>query len=184
MRMADALPWPLVALGAEGQCLGSNRAGARALVDGRVLRRDEQGRVVASEPARRADWDQALRRAAAGELVALHWAGRRQPLQGLLRRLSGGPGPMELMLTLSPDGAAGLDLQAYAQQHGLSPAEARVLALLAEGLDAAAVAARLGVSLATVRAQLQALRRKTRQPRTAGVLLELSRLPPRLAGPM
>lgn len=52
-------------------------------------------------------------------------------------------------------------LNALGRHHGLTGAEVRVLGLLAGGQDAAAMAASLGVSLATVRTHIRALFDKT-----------------------
>lgn len=183
-RMADALPWPLLALAPDGWVLHANQAAERLLDLGRPLRRDLQGRIAASQAVQQAAWQDALDKACAGQRVTLRWPGVPRALNGTLQRLPGHAGRDALLLALSPPGGAGLDASAYAQSFQLTPAEERVLSLLAAGADTAAAAAALGVSSSTVRTHLRALRSKTGHPTTAALLLDMGRLPPTLLDPM
>lgn len=183
-RVADALPWPLMALAADGWVLYANWAAEQLLDKGRPLRRDALGRVVASEVPQPVAWKDALDRASAGHSVPLHWPRHPLPLHGTLQGLPNPRGRDSLLLTLTPPDAAGPDIGTFAQTFQLTPAEQRVLSLLAAGADAAGVVAIFGVSTSYVRLHLQALRRKTGHTTTAALLLTISRLPPALAGPM
>ena len=64
-------------------------------------------------------------------------------------------------------GATRLPWRRVAVQHGLTQAEARLAVALCEGLSVEEAAARFGVSLATVRAQLKAVFAKTGTRRQA-----------------
>jgi len=71
------------------------------------------------------------------------------------------------------------DLTALARLYGLTSTEARVLSLLLEGRDTAAIAAEMRIAMATLRSHLKALFQKTHTGRQA----ELVRLALQLAGP-
>jgi DNA-binding CsgD family transcriptional regulator len=182
-RMADALPWPLLLLETDGRLLHANAAGRRLLAAGRPLQMNGP-QLQPAAAAHRADFADAMVRARAGRPVVLRWPGRPGGYRGSLQALGDrAGGPALLLLALTPTQGSGRDLEAYAQAHRLSTAEARVLTLLAEGLSTPAAATRLGVSVSTVRSQVMALRRKTGHARVADLLLDLGRLPPLLAPP-
>jgi DNA-binding CsgD family transcriptional regulator len=182
VRMADALPWPLVALAPDAWVLHANQAAERLLDLGRPLRRDSQGRIKATQASHQAAWEAALDRACAGHGVSLRWPGHPVALRGTLHRLPGDEGGVALLLALSLPSGAGQDLATYAQAFQLTPAEQRVLSLLVAGADTAGAAVILGVSTSTVRSHLRALRRKTGQHSTVALLLAINALPPLPAG--
>lgn len=66
-----------------------------------------------------------------------------------------GERPLILATLFSPDQMRGLDPFALGDVFGLTPTQARVAVLLAEGLTAAQIGLRLGVALSTVRTHLR-----------------------------
>ena len=68
----------------------------------------------------------------------------------------------------------------FAREHGLTPAEARVLAGLCEGQAPIDIARQQGVAISTVRAQIGAIRSKTGSPSIPALVRQLAVLPPLL----
>jgi DNA-binding CsgD family transcriptional regulator len=68
----------------------------------------------------------------------------------------------------------------FAREHGLTPAEARVLAGLCEGQPPIDIAKQQGVAISTVRAQIGAIRAKTGSPSIPALVRQLAVLPPLL----
>jgi DNA-binding CsgD family transcriptional regulator len=188
-RAADALALPLLLLSVDGRLLHANAAGHKLLVAATWLRLDEAGRVrtapepsaaSARTPALTQALTHALAAAAAGTPQWLRAPGQALPGASLsvvrLPALRGGDA-VTLLLTVTDPGTAA-DLSAFAQLHGLTPAETRVLVLLCQGRTQSEAAATLGVSLATLRSHAAALRRKTGHRRLTTLLQAVARLPP------
>jgi DNA-binding CsgD family transcriptional regulator len=68
----------------------------------------------------------------------------------------------------------------FAREHGLTPAEARVLAGLCDGRSPNDIADQQGVAISTVRAQIGAIRSKTGSPSIPALVRQLAVLPPLL----
>lgn len=201
--LVDALVWPLMLLNSDGRLLHANRAALRALGTQRHLRLGPQQCVQAADPARADEFQAALVAAHAGQRRLMHWPGPEDgtatvmPLpatggsNGLVER-----GPVilvalgmasacagfepELLATPGAEQAvpADADTSAYAKAHALSRAEARVLQRLALGDSPARAARALGVSVATVRSQAAAIRRKTGHRGTAALVSAAARNSP------
>ena len=71
-----------------------------------------------------------------------------------------------------------LSVQGYARSHGLSAAEARVLALLCQGLPPSEIAAQIGVAISTVRSQIGNIRIKTGAESIRALVRQVAVLPP------
>lgn len=71
-----------------------------------------------------------------------------------------------------------LAAQWFARNHGLTPAETRVLAGLCEGRPPGAIAAAQGVALSTVRSQIGSIRAKTGAPSIRALVRQVVVLPP------
>ena len=71
-----------------------------------------------------------------------------------------------------------LSRDAFARQHALTLAEARVLKQLCEGERPSDIAPTLGVQLSTVRTQISSIRAKTGTRDIAQVVRHVGRLPP------
>jgi DNA-binding CsgD family transcriptional regulator len=66
----------------------------------------------------------------------------------------------------------------FAREHGLTPAEARVLAALCDGQPPRQIASALGVALSTIRSQLGAIRAKTGAASIRTLVRQVAVLPP------
>jgi DNA-binding CsgD family transcriptional regulator/PAS domain-containing protein len=131
------------------------------------------GRLALGDPRAQAALEGAARRLAGprpehGEVrIALPRPGGQPPrVVTVLPALGDGPsavatGARLLILVADPEGAAAPDPAALARAFGLTAAEARVAALAAGGTHVDIIAARLGVSANTVKAQLKAVYLKT-----------------------
>lgn len=71
-----------------------------------------------------------------------------------------------------------LSAEAFARQHGLTPAELRVLKQLCAGHPAAEIAMMRSVALTTVRTQISSVRDKTGSPSIGAPVRSVARLPP------
>lgn len=191
-QVADALAWPLLLLSVEGQLLLANLAARQLLRKGTPLRLSTQRLLAPSDPRDGPAFQCALQAAAAGDSPQLlHWHGaaNKGRISASLTRLAGDsaavPGGPTLLLALGAADAHSNDLRAFASQHGLSPAETRVLQRLALGESSADAARALGVGAVTVRSQTLSLRHKTGHASLAALLRTLAHMPPLVlsAGP-
>lgn len=71
-----------------------------------------------------------------------------------------------------------ISVQCFAQSHGLTPAESRVLELLCEGLGPRDIARANGVGMATVRTQVHSIRDKTGTSSIRALIQFVATLPP------
>jgi DNA-binding CsgD family transcriptional regulator len=90
-------------------------------------------------------------------------------------------GPATVLLLLGRrDLCARLSTERFASEHGLTAAEAAVLTALVDGLDPRRIAALHGVSLSTIRTQIQSLRDKTGAGCIRDLVMTVATLPPLL----
>lgn len=71
-----------------------------------------------------------------------------------------------------------LSTEAFARQHGLTPAELRILKQLCAGHPALEIAKMQGVALSTVRTQISSVRDKTGSQTIGALVRSVARLPP------
>ncbi len=182
-RMADALAWPMLLLHADGRLLHANAAAQRLLRDSCLLVAEAQGMVGPADGRHRAAFVRALADAAQGRRRVLHWQGQGDGTVVALTPLPDEPGePLRrpVLVLLAGSGVVQVDAAPFAQAHGLSAAETRVLQCIAQGEGAVGTAARLGVGVATVRTQLAAIRRKAGVAGMAQLRGALAQVPPLL----
>jgi DNA-binding CsgD family transcriptional regulator len=173
-----------VVVEADGRLVERNEAARAHLASGHGLRLDGP-RVTTSRPALAPALalaiGRAIVRAPERAPLALPRPGGRAPLSvGVFpvpETLSGGR-RLALVLVVDPDRAREEGAVAVQALFDLSPAETRLLALLARGLELATVAAETGTSLNTVRTQLRSVFRKTGCRRQAELLALVERLAP------
>lgn len=178
----DELDYGILLLDAEGQLLLLNRA-ARAELD-------EQHPLQVLGRQLRTRWSQdvgplqdALASAAARRLRRLLSIGRepgqRVTIAVVPLREPDIEGRVLTMVTLGKRRICErLSVQWFAQLHGLTPAEARVLNALCSGLAPRRVAESHGVGLATVRTQLGQIRAKTGARDLRHLVHSVALLPP------
>lgn len=180
-RLLDEIDYGVLLVGPGDAVLHLNRR-ARAELDGE---HPLQMGGVAGLCARGAADQAALQSALAGargglrRLVTIGGPGRRVAVS-VVPLDAGGPGEgrMVLLLLGRRQLCEPLSVQGFARAHGLTPAEARVLEALCDGLDAREVAARHGVGLATVRTQIGAIRAKTGAESIRDLVRLVAALPP------
>jgi DNA-binding CsgD family transcriptional regulator len=178
-QVADALAWPLLLVQADGILLHANAAARCTLRQGSLLRLSADRRVEPGPSGRRAEFAAVLAAAPAAAQRVLQWVDGDPPCTASIAALAAdGAGRVPVLVALSVAGTGAASARAYASLHGLSGAETRVLERLALGDNSRRAAAALGVTPATVRSHVVALRRKTGHATVAALLQTLAALPP------
>lgn len=177
----DRLPRGVLLVDARLAVRFANRYAEEVLAAGDGLR-VEQGALVAARPETTA----ALRRLvagaaapqareprAAGGYLALARPSLARPLELMVSPLTPELAPVAAgravaaLFLVDPERRVELPLEALRQLYGLTPAEARLAALVGEGLGLPEVAARLGVCRETAKSNLRAVFAKTGTRRQA-----------------
>lgn len=168
--MADALAWPLLLLAADAQLLYANLEGRHLLARRNALKLSGSGRVQALPALQQQRFSAALQAAAEGRQALLHWSGS-MGCAAVVRRMAeaslspeqavqhGSPAVLLVAVTMAATGRA--DSQTFARAHHLTRAESRVLQRLVLGDSPDEIAQHCRVTVATVRSQTAAIRRKT-----------------------
>lgn len=186
----DLAPNPIFLLDDRGTLAEANRT-AESFLSERKAARIEQGRLRFYDAEVGARVDAALAAASAGEnssaaTMALRTSDGRAfameilPLTSPVRQISAGRAVLALFIqeigTIEP-----LPGEVLVQLYGLTPAETRLLVLLAQNMTLREAADTLGVGEATVKTHLQHVFAKTATSRQAEVVkLVMSALPQRL----
>jgi DNA-binding CsgD family transcriptional regulator len=177
--MADALALPMLLVRRDGTLLHANAAGRAAVQQPQSPLRLAEGRLRPRATADVATFAAALRDLPAGRRGGWH-AGSdasRPVAMAALRQPPGVAGTAVLVtLAMPAHGVQAVD--DVARAHGLTPAQTRVLRELAAGRAAREAATALGLTLATVRSHIAAIRSRTGARSLNAVLAEVSRWPP------
>lgn len=179
LRYFECLPKPTLLLRADGAIARANGA-ARALLLDRHCLRIGYGRVIGFAGTASERFEDAWARALSGRVsrvVVTMFAGGAQMWQIELTPMyvESPSSDLLLMLTVHAPVRPERGIVALARMFGLTCAESRVLAHLAEDRTPAEIGATLGVSVTTVRTHLQALFQKTgarRQPELVRLALQ------------
>jgi DNA-binding CsgD family transcriptional regulator len=181
----NAVQQPAIALDRRGFVLDANR-GAEALFDADIHVKDR--RLAVGDTEARRDLEKLIDRLpAASDLATLpcapivvrRWEKRPVilrvlPVHGAARTPFLGA---RVLLTLTPAGPrSGPEAAALAGAFGLTPAEARLASIIAEGLSPEQAAEALGVSPLTTRNQLKGIFGKTDTHRQSELVALLSRM--------
>lgn len=176
----ESLPWPVWVVGSEHGRLTDMNGQARGLLrQGRYVRLLGERLLPAIGSAERG-WREALgtvsRRARSCATAPVERLG----MHHFVFTAIGGPGePAEsVAITLAGRPASGVQTHALDLAFGLTPAETRLLGLLAEGRTLMQACAHLGVQLTTARTQLRGIFSKTGTHRQADLLLLVKAFPP------
>lgn len=168
-------PTPIVLATFDRRVLQVNPAGERAFSDVATL---ADGRLAFFELSARRAFDSALATIAAGATDQVSTILRCD--DGFWRRITimrcGAARAEAVFVILHGADRADPDIAALAEAFGLTPTESRILAILARGASAKAIAAQLGVSPHTVRAHLRSLYGKTQVRGLCGLVREYTRL--------
>ncbi len=173
--MLDEIDYGMLLLGDAAELLHANHAARREL-DG--------GHPLALEGRR-------LRPRQAGDAARFHGALADAAQRGLRRLVALGEGTARANLAVIPLGRPAtlvvlgkrhlserISVQCFASLHGLTPAEARVLTGLCEGLGPSEVAELHEVGLSTVRTQIGSIRAKTGAENIRALVRQVAVLPP------
>ena len=172
----DALHDAVFMLTADGRIANANRAAEQLLRSGQVLQQ-RQGRLVAAVSGTNRSLSQALQQIPHTGMAGLRLQGTNGcALNCSLVALPASAGHAKIMLSVTggppPDRALLLR-----QIYGLSPTEAEVAVLLADGLDPADIAETRATSLHTVRAQLRSVGDKMDCRRQIDIVRRIAALP-------
>ncbi len=111
-------------------------------------------------------------------LVALGSGTQRITLAVVPLRSSGGEDPLTLLVFGKRSMCSALTSHWFARDHGLTPAETRILAALCDGRAPGSIAALQGVALSTVRSQIGSIRTKTGAESIRALVRQVAVLPP------
>lgn len=177
--LMDRVASGVLACAPDGRLLHANSAARRELADASVLRLDN-GHVRAA-PAMQDIWCTALHDAAARQrtrLMHLQDSGQRLTVALLPVHVDGVGGPAAVAMLGRRTVCSPLGLEMLAASHGLTYAEQRVLRALVDNSSVREIAALHGVSITTVRSQIQAVREKLGARSIDALLLQAAALPP------
>lgn len=167
-----------------GRLVHANRVALRECARHPVLQLSE-GRLLARSADCAESLHRALRAANQGRRTLLHFAGHGPclpivvtPLAGSLSWAGGLWTGLVMVLLAKRSGTEALNIDLYAQAHGLTPAEQMVLKGLSCGSDPADLARAHGVSVCTIRTQILCIRQKTGTASIRQLLDVLNNLPP------
>lgn len=175
-HLLDAMAFAAFHLDAGRRLLFASQRGRAMLAEGRLLR-EEAGRVVAALPADESCLDEALGEATRTlQSAPVRLGGRARPLSlGCVLPLGG----EEAALVLATPGEEGRPMAGgmAAAWFGLTPTEARLAGLLAQGRSLQEVGEQLRISLGTARTHLKSIFLKTGASRQSELVRLLNLLP-------
>jgi DNA-binding CsgD family transcriptional regulator len=180
--LMDRIECGVVACLADGELLHANLAARRELADARTLRIADERLQCAAES--REAWVAALRSAASGHRTSLVVLGKgpdRLNIAAMPLPLEAGGPPVVVVVMGRRTPCSTLGMEMLASRHGLTYAESRVLRELVGNRTPREIAATHGVSVATVRTQIQSVRDKLGVRSIDALLLRAAELPPLVA---
>jgi len=174
-RLLDSVPRPAILLSDDRRIVGGNAA-AEIVPDLLACVLMSYGRVtrfagLATEPFERV-FVRALNGVAASAVVTVPTSGRQALWRVSFGRLRVADIDSEaaVVMLIDPPPIAGGTLIALQRLFGLTPAEARVLALLLDDCRPSEIAEELGISITTVRTHLKSLFAKTETRRQSELI--------------
>jgi DNA-binding CsgD family transcriptional regulator len=174
-RLLDSVPRPAILLSDDRRIVGGNSA-AEIVPDLLACVLMSYGRVtrfagLSTEPFERV-FVRALNGVAASAVVTVPTRGRQTLWRVSFGRLRVADIDSEaaVVMLIDPPPIAGGTLIALQRLFGLTPAEARVLALLLDDCRPSEIAAELGISITTVRTHLKSLFAKTETRRQSELI--------------
>jgi DNA-binding CsgD family transcriptional regulator len=179
-RMLDEIDYGMLLVADDGTVLHANHV-ARAELDhdhplqllGGELRVRQPPDVAPLHEALRAARELRLRR-----LLGLGQGAQRVSVAVVPLAATGAEAGMTLLVFGKRRVCEALSTHWFAREHGLTPAEARVLTALCEGRTPLQIAAAQGVAISTVRSQIGALRAKTGAGDLRSLVRQVAVLPP------
>lgn len=177
--LIDRLECGVLACGAQGELYHANNAARRELAAGARLRL-AGSRVCAPAPLQNA-WYTALHDAAVRQrtrLLNLEGSGDQLPVALVPMQVDGIEAPAAIVVLGRRMVCSPLGLEMLAARHGLTHAERRVLRALVSNCTTKQIAASHGVTMNTVRTQIQSVRDKLGVRSIDALLLRAAELPP------
>ncbi len=180
--MLDEIDYGMLLLADESNVLHANHVAKSELDESHPLqllgRQLRVRHVTDLNPLRSAIADAAQR--GLRRMVALGEGEQRITLAVVPLRGSGvgGEDPLTLLVFGKRRMCSALTSHWFARDHGLTPAETRILSALCEGRAPGSIAASLGVALSTVRSQIGSIRTKTGAESIRGLVRQVAVLPP------
>ena len=177
--LLDALDVGLVTTHANGELLHANRAALR-WCDACAPLSLSDGRLRANQPDDQQKMMQALTQARLGRRSMMSFRQQAWVYSVGVVPITVRPDDASVVLFVlgALEKPTSLTLQFFCQAHRLTSAEGTVLDGLCRGLSPSQVAARGGVTVATVRSQITAIRSKTQTASLAHLLRMVAALPP------
>lgn len=177
--LMDRIACGVLACDADGVLLHANNAARRELAQAGPLHLD--GRQVRATSAMQDIWCTALFDAAVRQrtrLMALQDGTERLTVALLPVHVEGSDRPAAVAMLGRRNVCSPLGLEMLSSSHGLTYAEQRVLRALVDNSTVREIAASHGVSVTTVRSQIQAVREKLGARSIDALLLQAAALPP------
>lgn len=178
-EILEALDVGVVICSADSTALRFNNAAVRMMSESELLRIDESGRLAPKHGARAHLEAAILGCSIRGQHRLVRLGGQRGRvwigIRPLTRLIDGRPALLIIVGRHRP--YSELSLILASRELGLTPAESKVMAGLAEGRAPTAIASQHGCALSTVRTQVSAVQGKVGSRRTAEVIAELACLP-------
>jgi len=179
-RMLDVVDYGLVLLGDGGEVIYANETARAEFAQGHPLG-IEGGMLLARHVADAPALQQALlwaSRRARQSLLSLGASAGLNIGVAVVPMAEPGEAAATLLIIGKRQACEELSHDAFARQHALTRAEARVLKQLCDGEKPTEIARRFGVKLTTVRTQISNIRMKTGERDIAQVVRHVCRLPP------
>ena len=177
--LMDRIACGVLACDADGTLLHANHMARRELCQAGPLHLD--GRQVRATSAMQDIWSTALHDAAVRQrtrLMALPDGNERLTVALLPVHVEGSDRPAAVAMLGRRSVCSPLGLEMLSASHGLTYAEQRVLRALVDNSTVREIAASHGVSVTTVRTQIQAVRDKLGARSIDALLLQAAALPP------
>ena len=179
-RLLDEIDYGLLLLDADGRLMLANRMARLECAAGRALaRQGEQVRAARAQDA--PAWTSALADAARGRRTLLCIGGDDAVVTLAVIPLAlGMTRPCALLIVGRRRLCETLSIEMFARHHRLTGAEMQVLQALCRGLEPSDIASQFGVTMATIRTQVTAIRSKTDASSIRELVRRVAALPPML----
>jgi DNA-binding CsgD family transcriptional regulator len=180
----DELAHGVLVASAQGQLLHANQAARQELARRQILSLHE-GRIQTSDARQAGILVQALAKAQGGlrSLIALRSPSARLTIAVVPLRMRQPRGATIALFLSRANVCDPLMLCFFARNHGLTPTEEQVLAILCQGYSAPKVAQQLHVAVSTVRSHVRSMCAKTHARGVRALVGQVAVLPPLVSAP-
>ena len=179
IALADQIEFALLACDHDSRLMYVNREGRRALVEGNAV--TLVGDRVQCAAASHCEWSAAVRNAAINHRCRLFWVGShddRTMVIAMPIAIEGSLNPTAMVMLSRKSVCSKLGMELLASRHELTFAERRVFGALVGNTSPREIAAMHGVTVATIRTQIQSVREKLGVRSTDALMLRAAEVPP------